>query len=429
MFDHQWLTAVQRAPGANDVWDVESDGYADTEAGHGMFIAGLILQVAPAAEVYVVKVLDSHGVGDDAAVAAAMEQLPQDIDIVNLSLGGYTDDDRGPLAISCALTAMRKQRNVVVAAAGNDGKDRPFWPAAFKQVTAVGAVEQKDSRWLKADFSNFGWWVDAVARGVNLQSTYTKDKTKVAQGPEAAADGPDRHLRGLGGMGRHLVRGTDHGRDAGPHDVAQRARDGRRRARPAALHVTARAAPGLPACGAGGRAAALGGSARRSCKRPTQRTESAREDRLDVVQGIAICVPRSATCSRRIPARRPSSENRPRSSACTLTPSSPGRSTVTVAASGGSSWPCRRRSLGPVALTSSSIPSRGDSKLSCRGPLPPRTSIPASSSASALSRISSASSASTVRQVNAARAASSSSCGTGSMCAKIARSSASVVAS
>jgi hypothetical protein len=153
----------------------------DTETGHGTFIAGLILQVAPAAEVYVVKVLDSHGVGDDAAVALAMEQLPQDVDIVNLSLGGYTDDDSGPLAIACALNAMRKQRNVVVAAAGNNASARPFWPAAFKQVLAVGAVEHKDSRWRRADFSNYGWWVDATARGVNLASTFSKGQTKVAQ--------------------------------------------------------------------------------------------------------------------------------------------------------------------------------------------------------------------------------------------------------
>jgi hypothetical protein len=186
MFDHQWLTAVQRAPGAADVWDVEPDGYADAETGHGTFIAGLILQVAPAAEVYVVKVLDSHGVGDDAAVAQAMEQLPQDIDIVNLSLGGYTDGDSAPLAIACALNAMRKQRNVVVAAAGNNASARPFWPAAFKQVLAVGAVDQKDSHWRKADFSNYGWWVDAAARGVNLASTFSKGVTKVAQ-----SDKPD----------------------------------------------------------------------------------------------------------------------------------------------------------------------------------------------------------------------------------------------
>ncbi len=190
LFKHDWLGAVQKATGADDIWDVEPDQYADNESGHGTFIAGLILQVAPAAEVYVVKVLDSHGVGDDATVAKAMEQLPQDIDIVNLSLGGYTDDDAAPLAIACALQSMRKQRGVVVAAAGNNASSRPFWPAAFKQVLAVGAVDQKIPQWFKADFSNYGWWVDAAARGVNLESTFAKGKTKAASGsaPQPATD-------------------------------------------------------------------------------------------------------------------------------------------------------------------------------------------------------------------------------------------------
>jgi hypothetical protein len=184
LFAHPWLTAVQKATASDDVWDVDHDDYADAESGHGTFISGLILQVVPAAEVYVVKVLDSLGVGDDSTVAAAMEQLPQDVDIVNLSLGGYTMDDAAPLAISCALNAMRKQRNVVVAAAGNAGKSRPFWPAAFKQVVAAGAVDEKDGHWSKADFSNFGWWVDTAARGVNLQSTFNKGKSKAATGPK-----------------------------------------------------------------------------------------------------------------------------------------------------------------------------------------------------------------------------------------------------
>jgi hypothetical protein len=184
LFTHPWLQAVQAAPNSADVWDVDHDDYADAESGHGTFIAGLILQVAPAAEVYIVKVLDSHGVGDDATVAKAMEQLPQDVDIVNLSLGGYTMDDAAPLALSCALNAMRKQRNVVVGAAGNAGKSRPFWPAAVKQVVAAGAVDEKDGHWSKADFSNFGWWVDTAARGVNLQSTFNKGKSKAATGPK-----------------------------------------------------------------------------------------------------------------------------------------------------------------------------------------------------------------------------------------------------
>ena len=108
-----------------------------------------------------------------------MEQLPQDVDIVNLSLGGYTEGDAAPLAIA---SVVRARRSVVVAAAGNNGSPRPFWPAAFKQVLAVGALNEKGGHWSRADFSNYGWWVDAAARGVNLQSTFTKGKTRKATG-------------------------------------------------------------------------------------------------------------------------------------------------------------------------------------------------------------------------------------------------------
>jgi hypothetical protein len=181
MFDHAWLTGVQRALNSDDVWDADRDGYGDAESGHGTFIAGLIRQVAPAATVYEVKVLDSHGIGDDFTVAKQMALLPADVRIVNLSLGGYTDKNEPPLAILHAMQAFGKNR-VVVAAAGNDSNDRPFWPAAFQPVLAVGAVETNAGKWTRADYSNFGPWVDAVARGSNLQSTFAKAKTKLALG-------------------------------------------------------------------------------------------------------------------------------------------------------------------------------------------------------------------------------------------------------
>jgi hypothetical protein len=190
MFRHEWLTGVEQAPNSDDVWDVEHDGYGDAESGHGTFIAGLILQVAPAASVYAVKVLDSHGVGDDLTVAAAMEQLPADIDIVNLSLGGYTDHDAAPLAIATAMQAMGQRRPTVLAAAGNQDVSRPFWPAAFGPVVAVGAVEESAGTWSRASYSNHGPWVDMTARGSNLQSTFARARTKVAQGLTTSVTDP-----------------------------------------------------------------------------------------------------------------------------------------------------------------------------------------------------------------------------------------------
>jgi hypothetical protein len=189
MFDHGWLKSVQRAPKSDDVWDVEGDGYGDTESGHGTFIAGLIKQVAPAASIYAMKVLDSHGVGDDFTVATAMSQLPADTDIVNLSLGGYTDKNTPPIAIPLAMQATAQTR-IVVAAAGNNAASRPFWPAAFEPVLAIGAADGAAGKWTPAPYSNFGPWVDAVARGSDLHSTFAHAKTKVAQGATASPSDP-----------------------------------------------------------------------------------------------------------------------------------------------------------------------------------------------------------------------------------------------
>jgi hypothetical protein len=180
LFAHPWLSSVQGAPNSSDVWDADHDGYADAESGHGTFISGLILQVAPAASVYVAKVLDSHGVGDDFTVAKAMARLPGDVDIVNLSLGGYTDRDEPPMAIAYATRALGAKQKVVVSAAGNNSSERPFWPAAFEQVLGVGASDEGAGKWWRADYSNYGSWVDATARGSNLESTYGRGKTKVS---------------------------------------------------------------------------------------------------------------------------------------------------------------------------------------------------------------------------------------------------------
>jgi subtilisin family serine protease len=56
-----------------------------------------------------------------------------------------------------------------VASAGNDGTQRPVWPAAFKRVVGVAALGPDGER---APFSNFGWWVDACSTGVDVDSCF-----------------------------------------------------------------------------------------------------------------------------------------------------------------------------------------------------------------------------------------------------------------
>ena len=160
---HPWLDArVDAAPATLEETDVHPrNGWLDDEAGHGTFIAGLILDRAPTATIRVAKVLDSEGYGSELALAGAiLEQAAAGADIVNLSLGCYTHDDQPPVALAEALRHL-PATTVVVAAAGNDATHRPLWPAAHKRAIAVAAV---DDRLRRARFSNYGWWVDAAPR-------------------------------------------------------------------------------------------------------------------------------------------------------------------------------------------------------------------------------------------------------------------------
>ncbi|MGH9246633.1 MAG: S8 family peptidase [Acidimicrobiales bacterium] len=151
--------------------DSPVDSELDFEAGHGTFIEGVIRQYAPAADVMHKKVLTSEGRVSDTLLAQRLLSDCGDFDIINLSLGGYTHGNAGPFALPIVLEALRHKnpKQAVVAAAGNDHTDRPFFPAAMKAVIGVAACDDQDNR---ADYSNFGWWVDARAVGEHVSTFF-----------------------------------------------------------------------------------------------------------------------------------------------------------------------------------------------------------------------------------------------------------------
>jgi hypothetical protein len=176
MEGHPFLGARARPMRAGVPDDLEqpalnADGFLEQYAGHGTFIAGIVLQHAPGAEVLAGKIVAGDGCFDDDSLALAIDALPDDIHVLNLSLGAYTHGDVGlPLtALALADVFTRNPGLVVVASAGNDGLDRMTFPAAFKRVVGVGALGPGGGR---ACFSNFGPWVDAWAPGVEVQSTF-----------------------------------------------------------------------------------------------------------------------------------------------------------------------------------------------------------------------------------------------------------------
>lgn len=182
--DTDWYRE-QRAEVA-EVLDADLDFDLDAQAGHGTFIAGVVLAQAPAARLRARRVIGGDGVGDELAVIRALHWLAEwgRADIVNLSLGCHTYDDRPSPVLAQAIAALGR-RTVVVACAGNAATDRPFWPAALKSVIGVAALDGAERAW----FSNHGWWVDACAQGVDVASTFVS-----FDGTRPPVDGADPDL-------------------------------------------------------------------------------------------------------------------------------------------------------------------------------------------------------------------------------------------
>lgn len=162
----------------------DAGGALDLQAGHGTFVAGVVRQVAPGVRFDPERALEPSGFGDEMTLARALEGLEPGVEVVNLSLGCVTMDNTPSRPVAVALERLCREV-VVVAAAGNAGSDRPTWPAAFKQVVAVAAVEVADGKVTPAPDSNFGPWVDACAPGRHV-STYLDGRWQFA----AVAAGP-----------------------------------------------------------------------------------------------------------------------------------------------------------------------------------------------------------------------------------------------
>jgi hypothetical protein len=167
---------VQRDPDDTDVLDVTQPlGGLDSAAGHGLFIIGLIHRMDRELQVDPGKVMTPTGDGDDATVGA--ELVGNTAPVINLSFGCRTENNQAPPIIAERITNLIRNDRVVVAAAGNNGTDTEFWPAAMPEVIAVGSWVDSTGGMQKAPSSNYGGWVDVYARGVNLLSAYVNNRT------------------------------------------------------------------------------------------------------------------------------------------------------------------------------------------------------------------------------------------------------------
>jgi subtilisin family serine protease len=183
-----WLTGVTADSAADiedpDVYDLDAhepghDGFVDPYAGHGSFIAGVIKCVAPAAEVVVERLIDKSGfVAETDMITQIQQGLSRSPDIISVSAGGYTRRDVPPAGLRALWDHWLSPQGgaVVVAAAGNNGSSRPFWPAAFDWCVGVGSMSRDGQR--RSWFTNNGSWVDVFAPGEDIVNAYPRRQYK-----------------------------------------------------------------------------------------------------------------------------------------------------------------------------------------------------------------------------------------------------------
>lgn len=178
--EHPWFTHRkwfgQCDADVREVPDADSDSRLDSVAGHGTFIAGVVLQHAPEANIRVERIISEDGSTDERELLRGLARLRRRahesataIDIISLSLGCFTHDDKPSPVVEHAFNSLDPD-TVVVCCAGNAATDRPFWPAALKRVIAVGSLDAKGAD--RASFSNYGWWVDACTIGDQVVSSF-----------------------------------------------------------------------------------------------------------------------------------------------------------------------------------------------------------------------------------------------------------------
>ena len=182
-------------------YDIENnDSVPEDDHGHGTHTAGIaaastdngiaVAGVGINCRIMPIKVLDASGDGNTSQLAAGMVYaIEHGATIISMSLGASS----GSTTLSNAVQNAKNHGILMVAAAGNNGAQTQFYPAAYPDVIAVGATSATDNR---SGFSNFGFWVDVAAPGEAILSTAKGGGTIKLNGTSMAAP----QVAGLAGL-------------------------------------------------------------------------------------------------------------------------------------------------------------------------------------------------------------------------------------
>ncbi len=165
---HSFLSGKRLA--AYDYVDGDTD--PSDEHGHGTHVAGTVVDLTQALNVYVAafRVLDEEGNGYTSDVINAIyDAADAGCDVINLSLGGDKTSE-GYTAYSNAVSYATSRGAVVVCAAGNDGLDTSDYLPACLTLSGCIVTASVNSSLNRSSFSNYGSSVDVAAPGSSISS-------------------------------------------------------------------------------------------------------------------------------------------------------------------------------------------------------------------------------------------------------------------
>ena len=136
--------------GDNDPLDDMMHGTAVSSLAAGVQDGAGVAGVCPWCQIVAVKVLNSAGSGTlDIVAEGIIYAADLGAQVINLSLGAAA----GSQTLESAVDEAWDKGALVVAAAGNDGTEVLFYPAAYANAMAIAATNDQDRR---ACLSNYG---------------------------------------------------------------------------------------------------------------------------------------------------------------------------------------------------------------------------------------------------------------------------------
>jgi subtilisin family serine protease len=135
--------------------------------GHGTMVSGIVHLVAPQAKIMPLKSFTADGSGYDSDILRAIYYAVKNgAKVINMSFSYSTSSPE----LANAINYAAKNGVILVASAGNDGKQVSVYPGALPNVIDVGSTSNTDT---VSSFSNYGappLWM--AAPGEAIVTTY-----------------------------------------------------------------------------------------------------------------------------------------------------------------------------------------------------------------------------------------------------------------